>query len=112
MKLSDAGDAEKAFRKSIEVSQERYAGAYMGLAELFLKGGRFADAEPLSRKAAEIESKSWQANSQLARVLLGLHRSSEAEKSALAAVALKPDNAELYLLLANVHNQLQNESAR
>ena len=111
MKLADAGNSEKAFRKSIEASHERYSGAFMGLAELFLNGGRFADAEPLSRKAAEIDSNSWQANSQLARVLLGLHCSSEAEKSALAAVALKPDNAELYLLLANVHDQLQNESA-
>ena len=111
MKLADAGNSEKAFRKSIEVSQERYPGAYLGLAELFLSGGRFADAEPLSRKAAEMDSKSWQANSQLARALLGLHRSSEAETSALAAVALKPDNADLYLVLANVHNQLQNQSA-
>src|SRR5208282_3371948 len=56
MKLADAGDSEKAFRKSIELSQERYPEAYIGLAELFLNGGRFADAEPLSRKAAEIDS--------------------------------------------------------
>ena len=111
MELADAENSEKAFRKSIEVSQERYPEAYMGLAELFLARGRFADAEPLSRKAAEIDSNSWQAKSQLARALLGLHRSSEAETSALAAMVLKPDNAELYLLLANIHNQLQNQSA-
>ena len=111
MKLADAGNSEKAFRKSIEMSQERYPGAYMGLAELFLNSGRFTDAEPLLRKAAEIDSNSWQANAQLARALLGLHRPAEAEISALAAVALKPDNADLYLVLANVHNQLQNESA-
>jgi hypothetical protein len=111
MKLADTGNSEKAFRKAMEVSQERYPGAHMGLAELFLSGRRFAEAEPLSRKAAEMDSNSWQANSQLARALLGLHRSSEAETSALAAVALKPDNADLYLILANVHIQLQNERA-
>ena len=111
LKLTDVADSEKAFRRSIEVSQESYAGAYVGLGELFLKGGRFADAEPLLRKAAEIDPRSWQADSQLARALLGLHRPSEAETSAQAAVALKPDNAELYLVLANAHDQLQNERA-
>ncbi len=111
VKLADAGNAEKAFRKAIEVSHESYSGAYVGLAELFLYGGRFADAEPLSRKAAEVDSSSWQANSQLARALLGLHRYAEAEKCAVAAVALKPDNANLYLILANAHVQLRNQPA-
>jgi len=111
MKLADAGNSEKAFRKSIEVSQERYPGAYIGLAALFLNGRRFADAESLARKAAEIDSNSWQAKSELARALLGLQRSSEAETCAVAAVALKPDNEALYLILANVHIQLQNERA-
>jgi len=111
MNLTDAADSEKAFQRSIEVSQESYAEAYIGLGELFLKGGRFADAEPLLRKAAQIDPRSWQADSQLARALLGLHRSSEAETKAFAAIALKPDNAELYLVLANAHDQLQNERA-
>jgi tetratricopeptide (TPR) repeat protein len=111
MGLTDAANSEKAFRRSIEVSQDRYAEAYIGLGELFLKAGRFTDAEPLLRKASEIDSRSWQADSQLARALVGLHRPSEAETSALAAIALSPDNAELYLVLANAHDQLQNERA-
>lgn len=111
MKLADAGASEKAFRKSMELSQEHYPDAYIGLAELFLNGKRFADAEPLSRKAAAIDSHSWRANSQLARALLGLQRFPEAETCAVAAVALQPGNPELYLILADVHIQLQNESA-
>jgi hypothetical protein len=111
MKLADAGNAEKSFRKSMEVSQDRYAEAYVGLAELFLSAKRFADAEPLARKAAEIDSNSWQADSQLARALLELHRPAEAETSAAAAVKLKPDNPGLYLMLANIHIQLQNGHA-
>jgi hypothetical protein len=111
MKLADPGNSEKAFRKSIELSQEHYAEAYVGLAELYLSGQRFADAEPLSRKAAAIDPHSWQAQSQLARALLGLQRFSEAETCAVAAVTLKPDNPELYLILANVHTQLQNDRA-
>ena len=111
MKLADADDSEKAFHKAIEVSQERYPGAYIGLAELFLNEKRFVDAEPLARRAAEIDPNSWQADSQLARTLFELHRLSEAETSAAAAVALKPDNPNLYLILANIHTQLQNGNA-
>jgi len=111
VKLADTVNAEKAFRKSIEVSHERYPDAYVGLAELFLNAHRFTDAESLARKAVEIDSNSWQANSQLARALIELQRPSEAEKSALAAVKLKPDDATLYLVLANVHIQLQNDRA-
>jgi len=111
MKLADAGNSEKAFRKAIELSKEHYSEAYMGLAELFLNGLRFADAELLSRKAIEIDSNSWQANSQLARALLGLHRSAEGETSATAAIALKPEDADLYLVLANSHIQLRNQRA-
>lgn len=111
MRLGDAEDSEKAFRKAMEVSHERYAEAYVGLGDLFLSGRRFADAEPVSRKATQIDAKSWKAQSQLARVLLGLHRAAEAEASANAAVALKPDNADLYLVLANAHIQLKKDRA-
>jgi regulator of sirC expression with transglutaminase-like and TPR domain len=41
-----------------------------------------------------------------------LHRASEAEPSAVAAVKLKADNPTLYLLLANIHMQLQNDRAQ
>ncbi|MGH9496801.1 MAG: hypothetical protein ACRD3B_17530 [Candidatus Sulfotelmatobacter sp.] len=112
MKLANTVDSEKAFRKSAEVSHEQYQDAYLGLAELALDGHRFADAETCARKAVEIDSNSWRANSQLARALVELHRASEAEPSAVAAVKLKPDNATLYLLLANIHIQLQNDRAQ
>jgi len=111
VKLADAANAEKAFRKSIEVSRENYADAYVGLAELFLNNQRSNEAEPLARKAVEIDSKSWQADSELARALIDLHRPAEAEASAAAAVRLKPDEATLYLLLANTHIQLRKSRA-
>ena len=112
MKLADTANSEKAFQESIEVSHQKYVDGYLGLAELYLDGHRFSDAEPLARKAVEIDSNSWRANSELARALVELHRASEAEPSAVAAVKLKPDNATLYLLLANVHIQLQNDRAQ
>jgi len=111
MKLADVANAEKAFRKSIEVSHEKYADAYIGLSELFLNTKRFVDAEPAARKAIEIDPNRWQGHSELARTLVELHRPSEAEPSAVAATRLKPENPTLYLLLANIHIQLQNNPA-
>jgi tetratricopeptide (TPR) repeat protein len=112
MKLADTANSEKAFQKSIEVSHQKYQDGYMGLAELYLNGHRFSDAETFARKAVEIDSNSWRAESQLARALVELQRASEAEPSAVAAVKLKPDNATLYLVLANIHMQLQNDRAQ
>jgi Tfp pilus assembly protein PilF len=112
MKLADTANSEKAFRKSVDVSHKRYQDAYLGLAELSLNGHRFADAETLARKAVEIDPNSWRAQSQLARALVQLHRASEAEPTAVAAVKLKDDNPTLYLLLANIHMQLQNDRAQ
>jgi Carboxypeptidase regulatory-like domain/Tetratricopeptide repeat len=111
MKLTDNVNAEKAFRKSMDVSHEQYVDAYFGLAELFLNGHRFGDAEPIARKAVELDSNSWQAQSELARALVGLHRPSEAETSAVSAVKLKPDDAMIYLVLANIHIELQKNDA-
>jgi tetratricopeptide (TPR) repeat protein len=105
--LKDAASAERELRKSVELSEDHYVDAYFWLATLLSNSGRFADAEPVARKGVEIDPSSWQANSELARALLGLHRPADAEKRALAAVKLRPDNARLYLILANVHNELQ-----
>jgi len=110
-KLADTDNAEKSFRKSMEVSHDQYAAAYVGLGELLLSEQRFTDAEPLARKALEIDSTSWQADWVLSRALIKLHRPSEAEASAAAAVKIRPNEATLYLLLANAHTELRNDRA-
>jgi tetratricopeptide (TPR) repeat protein len=93
------------------VSKEKYADAFFWLASMRSDQQNFADAEPLARKSVELNPNSWQANSELARALIGLNRPAEAEKSAQAALKLRPDNALLYLILANAHTQLQNSQA-
>ena len=107
--LGNTASAEQALRKSMELSQEHYVDAFFWLATLLSDSGRFADAEPIARKGVELDPNSWQANAELARALLGLNRPAEAEKSALAALKLRPENPTLYLILANVHGQLQND---
>ena len=109
--LENTAGAEQSLRKSMELSQQRYVDAFFWLATLLSDSGRFAEAEPVARKGVELDPNSWQANAELARALLGLNRAIEAEKSALAASKLRPQNAMLYLILANIHGQLQNDPA-
>jgi hypothetical protein len=103
--------AEVAVRKAVELSQGQYVDGLFWLATLLNDSQRFADAEPVARKAIELDSNSWQANAELARSLLGLNRPDEAEKSALAAAKARPGNPLLYLILANIHTQLGNRPA-
>ena len=109
--MNNAADAEQSFRKSMDLSKEKYADAYFWLASMRSDKENFAEAEPLAQKSVELAPNSWQANSELARALIGLNRPAEAEKSAQAALKLRPDNALLYLILANAHSQLQNNQA-
>jgi tetratricopeptide (TPR) repeat protein len=111
MKMKDANQSEKALRKSLDLSQEHYPDALFLLAGLFVSSGRFADAEPLARKAVEVDPNSWHAQSELAQALLGLKRADDAEKYAEAAVKLQPNNPLLPLLLADIHIQLRNDPA-
>src|SRR6201998_1187473 len=108
---NNTADAEKSSRKSVDRSKEKYPDAFFWLASMRSDQQNFADAEPLARKSVELNPNSWQANSELARALIGLDRPAEAEKSAQAALKLRPDNALLYLILANAHTQLQNNQA-
>jgi tetratricopeptide (TPR) repeat protein len=111
MKMKDPAKSEEALRKSVELSQERYPDALFLLAALFLSSRRFADAEPLARKAVEVDANSWHAQSEAAQALLGLKRPDEAQKYAEAAAKLQPENPTLRLLLADVHIQLHNDPA-
>lgn len=109
--LGDLDSSEQALRKSVELSEEHYLDAMCLLAALLSDAGRFAEAEPIARKALEIDSQSWQANSALSKALLGLNRYTEAEANASTAVKLQPNNPMLHLVLANIHIKLQNYSA-
>jgi hypothetical protein len=111
MNLGDAVNSEHVLRKALDLSDQQYVGALYTLASLLSNGQRFADAEPLARKGVELDANSWQADSELARALLGLGRAAEAETSALTAVKLRPEIANLHLLLANIHIELQNKPA-
>ncbi len=108
MKLKDTANSERVLRKALDLSDQKYGSALVWMASLYTDNQRSAEAEPLARKAVELDENSAQANSELARALLAMGRADEAEKSILTAIKLQPQNPVLYLLLANVHITLQN----
>lgn len=103
VRLGDLLRAEQAFRKSIEVSENKYAAAYFRLASLLSDNRRFAEAEPLARKGVELDSNAWQGHFELARALTGLNRTEDAEKSTQEALTRNSAYAPIYLVLANIH---------
>jgi tetratricopeptide (TPR) repeat protein len=102
-KMGDAAAAEVAFRRSVELSAEKYPQAMIDLASMYNGQKRFSDAEPLFRKAIAVDPSSWRGQFELAVALSGQQRFKEALVCASAARDLKPDNPQIYLLLYNLH---------
>jgi hypothetical protein len=109
--LGDQASAEDALKKSIDVSQQRYSDAYFALAGLYVEKNRFADAEPIARKGAELDDASWKGHYELACALFGLNRMAEAEVEAKIAAERDPSDGDTRLLLANIHIRLHNYPA-
>jgi tetratricopeptide (TPR) repeat protein len=101
--LEQMGPAEKAMRKSVELSSSRYPDALFRLAGLLNNTKRYPEAAPLCRQGLAIQGSSWLGNFELARALAAQQQLDEAEKDAVQARDLKPDNPAVYLLLANIH---------
>jgi Tfp pilus assembly protein PilF len=111
LEMGKRKEAEEAFRESVKVSKEGYGPAYSGLASLLCDAQKFEGAEPLARRAIELEARAWQGHFELARVLVGLGRPEEAEASATRAIEMNKDLARGYLLLAKIHQALKDYPA-
>jgi Carboxypeptidase regulatory-like domain/Tetratricopeptide repeat len=110
-RLKDSANAEASLRKSVDLSGQKYPQAYISLAALLSENHRFSDAEPMARKALELDSNSWQSYAELTRALAGLNRLTDAAESAQAAIKLQPNEPELYVALINIEGKLSNYPA-
>jgi len=106
LRMSRLGDAEQAFRKSVELSAGHYAEPLFALAGLLIQQSKFKEGETMIREALNLDPTSWAGQYCLGWALLGLNRVEEAEKSVREALRLKPDSADAYLLLADIHGRL------
>ena len=110
-RLKNNPAAEAALRKSVALSAAKYSRPLLLLSMLLNDQNRPADAEAVTRQAVAADAKSWRAQYELARALVGLRRLPEGENSAYAARDLKPDAPEVYLLLSDIHRRTHNAAA-
>jgi len=96
-------EAQQVLRKAIEVSEKRYAQAYLLLGSILSKQEKYAEAEELIRHGLQLDATAWQGYYELARLLFSQNRVDEAERSAAQTRLRKPDFAPTYLLLVNIH---------
>ncbi len=109
--LGKGPEAEAALKKSIELSDGKFAEPLYLLADLYNGQKKYGDAADLGRQAVTADSTSWNGYFELARAQVGLKQTSDAETNAVKARDLAPQNPQVYLLLANVHVQQQNYKA-
>ncbi len=102
LRLKELAPAEEAMRKSVELSSGHYSEAIFMLAALLNDTSRYADAAASARQGMEVDPGSWRGPYELARALLAMQQLDEAEKAAIQARDLKPDNPPVYLMLANI----------
>jgi tetratricopeptide (TPR) repeat protein len=109
--LGKPNDAEKSFRKSIDVSGDKYGDADVGLGKVLLDKGDISDAEKTLRHGIELNPTSSRGFYELARAEFDEHKVDDAAKSAEQARSLSPDFPMVYRLLANIHLQKKDYTA-
>jgi tetratricopeptide (TPR) repeat protein len=105
-------DAELAFRKSIALSDGRYAPPHFGLGMILAdEKQEFAEAENLVRTGLSLGPSDAAGYFTLAWILYSTGRLPDAEKSARQATVYEPDLAAAHLLLDQIRIRMANQSA-
>ena len=111
IRLKDLPSAEKALRKSIELSSAKYAPPLMLLAMVLNDQNQADDAQPVARQAIAAAPQAWRGHYELARALYSRRQVPEAEAAASTARALRPESPDVYLLLSEIHRSTHNAPA-
>jgi tetratricopeptide (TPR) repeat protein len=111
MELGRKKEAEDAYRNAASLSDDKFADADFALGSLLTDQKQYPEAEKLVRAGLVMQPDAWSGQLELARVLTATGRFAEAEQSAMAVRKTKPDFARIYLLLANIHQQLHKNEA-
>ena len=109
--LGNRADAEKSFRKAVELSDDKYGEADVGVGILMLDRGIFADAEKMIRRGLQLNPNFWLGHYELGRALVNEKRLPEAELSAIQARLLAPTTPIVYRLLSLIHLAQKNYPA-
>ena len=108
LSMGSADEAIKSFRKSIEVSKDRYGDADVGLGTLLVEKGDLEAGEKAIRRGVELNPNSWMGFFELGKLDLNRNRLGSSLQSAERAKMLSPNSPVVYRLLANIHLRQKN----
>lgn len=108
LSLHKDSEAETQFRKSIEVSQQKYPDAEIALAALLLRRGQSGEGETLLRQGLALNPQSWPGQVELGKLEFARGHLESALEAAEKAQSLAPLQPIVYRLLAAVHLQQKN----
>lgn len=93
---ASAGDYDTALQlfRNLLAENPTLTTAYIGIGEIHLEQGDFAQAEPAFERASKLEPENFQAQFGYGRVLQMLERYDEAVKAYHRALTIEPDNLE------------------
>jgi tetratricopeptide (TPR) repeat protein len=106
--LRNTAEAEKSLQKSVDLSQQRFAGADLALAVLWLGRHDTTRGEPLLRRAIELNPQSWSAFFELGKLEMYRGNLPRALEAAQKSQTLAPDQPLVYRLLSLIHLKQQN----
>ena len=109
--MGKADEAMQSFRKSIEVSNDSYGDADVGLGTLLVEKGDIGAGAKALRRGVELNPNSWMGFYELGKLDLNRDRLDSALQSAEHARNLSPNAPLIYRLLANIHLRQKNYAA-
>jgi len=105
LNLKNQDDAEKSFRKCVEVSGDKYGEADVSMGSMMLDKGDLAGGEKTIRHGIELLPNYWLGYYELGRAQMNEKQFADARKSAEQAKSLSPNTPMIYRLLSNIHLQ-------
>ncbi len=105
--LGQEAAARESLQKSVDLSEGKYPEGLLDFASVLNSLHDFASAETFARQGIALEGTSWRGHLELARTLLGLNRLTEAEVSAMEALKLNAQDAQIYVVLVNIHARMR-----
>ena len=109
--LQNEGEAEKQFRKSVEISRGKYGDADIGIATLLLQRHEDVEGEKLLQQGLASNPQSWKGYVELGKLELSRGRVQPAVAAGEKAKSLAPQQPMVYRLLAVAHLQDKNYNA-
>jgi len=103
LSLQNPAEAEKDFRKSVDLSQKKYGDAEIALGTILLHRGESNDGEALLREGLALNPHSWPGQFELGALEVARGHVDLALAAADEARALAPNQPAVYRLLAVIH---------